>query len=138
MDYIFSRKDYKAVSLDTSLKNKTEKSFAQLLKLIEKKTPIYGVTTGFGDSCYKSVPENECENLQENLVSYLLCGTGKFLDYHTSKGTLLLRIISLSKGFSGVNPQLLSHMITFANKGWFPLTPREGSLGASGDLIPAI
>ena len=49
---------------------------------------------------------------------------------------MLLRIISLSKGFSGVNPQLLSHMITFANKGWFPLTPREGSLGASGDLIP--
>ena len=34
MDYIFSRKDYKAVSLDTSLKNKTEKSFAQLIKLI--------------------------------------------------------------------------------------------------------
>ena len=77
MAYIFSRKDYKAISLDNSLKNKTEKSFAQLLKLIEKKTPIYGVTTGFGDSCYKSVPENSV-NLQENLVSYLLCGTGNF------------------------------------------------------------
>ena len=136
MDYTFSRKSFKTISVSHSLKSKIENSYSHLIKILDNKIPVYGVTTGFGDSCQKSVNLEESKNLQENLLSYLRCGTGRFLDYYTSKATLLLRIISLSKGHSGVSPELISHMIGFADKGWFPLTPREGSLGASGDLIP--
>ena len=136
MDYIFSRRPFQSIAVDHTLKGKIERSFSHLLKILDNQVPVYGVTTGFGDSCHKSINQDESKNLQENLLSYLRCGTGRFLDYHTSKATLLLRIISLSKGYSGVSPELISHMILFADKGWFPLTPREGSLGASGDLIP--
>ncbi len=136
MDYIFSRRTFKSISVSNNLKGKIEGSFSHLLKILDDQIPVYGVTTGFGGSCHKSIGHDESKNLQENLLSYLRCGTGRFLDYHTSKATLLLRIISLSKGYSGVSPELISHMILFADKGWFPLTPREGSLGASGDLIP--
>ena len=92
MDYTFSRKSFKTISVSHSLKNKIENSYSHLIKILDNKIPVYGVTTGFGDSCQKAVNLEESKNLQENLLSYLRCGTGHFLDYYTSKATLLLRI----------------------------------------------
>jgi histidine ammonia-lyase/phenylalanine ammonia-lyase len=101
-----------------------------------KKIPIYGVTTGFGDSCHRSVRNEDSEILQDNLVSYLMMGTGKNLSKEVGASMLLFRIISLSRGYSGVSLELLNKMRELYNKNIFPVVPREGSLGASGDLIP--
>lgn len=111
----------------------SEKNF---LSYFEKKTPIYGVTTGFGDSCHRSVKTEDSEELQDNLVSYLMMGTGKNLSQEVAASMLLFRIVSLSRGFSGVSMNLLSKMKELYNKKIYPVIPREGSLGASGDLIP--
>jgi histidine ammonia-lyase len=111
----------------------SEKNF---LTYFEKKTPIYGVTTGFGDSCHRSVRSEDSEELQDNLVSYLMMGTGKNLSQEVAASMLLFRIVSLSRGFSGVSLGLLNKMKELYNKKIFPVIPREGSLGASGDLIP--
>lgn len=111
----------------------SEKNF---LTYFEKKTPIYGVTTGFGDSCHRSVRSEDSEELQDNLVSYLMMGTGKNLSQDVAASMLLFRIVSLSRGFSGVSVNLLNKMKELYNKKIFPVIPREGSLGASGDLIP--
>ena len=85
MDFIFSRKKFKSIILSDNLKKKVEKPFHHLVELLEENIPIYGVTTGFGDSCNRVIPKKGREELQENLISYLLCGTGDFLELNVSK-----------------------------------------------------
>ncbi len=108
----------------------------RLHALMERGTPIYGVTTGFGDSCHRFVFSERAEALQSNLVAYLTCATGPALPVEATRAALLIRVKSLSLGFSGVSMELLERMALFLERDWIPVVPREGSLGASGDLIP--
>jgi len=47
-----------------------------------------------------------------------------------------IRLISLSKGKSGVSYNLLKRFEILLNNGIYPLIPSQGSVGASGDLAP--
>src|SRR5690349_4258922 len=44
--------------------------------LIAREIPIYGVTTGFGDSAHRQVSPDKAAKLQQNLVRHLGAGTG--------------------------------------------------------------
>ena len=134
--FVFSRPDFSTVALDPVCLQRANESRRHLSRLVEMRFPIYGVTTGFGDSCFRFVDPKAGESLQGNLVSYLLCGSGPLLPVEASRATLLIRLKSLSRGYSGVSPELLERMILYLSNDWIPAVPREGSLGASGDLIP--
>ena len=111
-------------------------SRARLESFVERELPIYGVTTGFGDSCFRVIPKDKAEILQRNLVSYLLTGSGPLLSEASTRALFVIRLKSLSRGYSGVSEALLERMALYLEKDWLPAIPREGSLGASGDLIP--
>ncbi|MGE4133653.1 MAG: histidine ammonia-lyase [Bdellovibrionales bacterium] len=113
-----------------------EASHHSLLKILEDRIPVYGVTTGFGDSGTRAVSLERAEDLQKNLVDYLLCGSGPVLSAEAGRAVLAIRLNSLCRGFSGVSPQLIERLRLHLSKDWIPVIPREGSLGASGDLIP--
>ena len=136
LDFVYNRKSYISIKLDDELINKTTNSRRNFEKLIENNVPIYGVTTGFGESCFRAIDKENSELLQKNLVDYLSCGTGKELTPEVSRAIFLLRLISLSKGYSGVSIELINRMVTYLENDWLPIIPCEGSLGASGDLIP--
>lgn len=120
---------------DNKLKE-IQASHLQLLKLIEENVPVYGVTTGFGDSSRRMVAAKFVEPLQKNLISYLLCGTGPHLSKEVSRAVMLCRLRSLSRALSGVSLDLIKRMQLYLERDWIPAIPQEGSLGASGDLIP--
>lgn len=119
----------------STLKN-IEASHHQMLSLIESKIPVYGVTTGFGDSSRRLIEPRFVETLQSNLVSYLLCGTGPHFSREISKAVMICRLRSLSQGLSGVSVELINRFKMYIENDWIPAIPQEGSLGASGDLIP--
>jgi histidine ammonia-lyase len=103
---------------------------------LEKHGGIYGVTTGYGDSCTETVsPEHYCD-LPVNLTRYHGCGLGAFFDPETTRAVLLVRLNTLAQGYSGVSWDLLRHISFFIEKDILPLIPQEGSVGASGDLTP--
>jgi histidine ammonia-lyase len=104
--------------------------------LLESGAAIYGVTTGFGASVTKPVARAQSEKLQANLIFYLTCGTGPHLPREAVRATMLFRLNSLARGFLGVSPELVERLRFFLERDWVPPVPREGSLGASGDLIP--
>jgi histidine ammonia-lyase len=135
-DFIFERKSFQSIEITAETKKRIELSQRNLLALLEKRIPIYGVTTGFGDSSSRFIDASQSEMLQKNLVAYLNCGTGKSIPERATRATLLIRLNSLCQGYSGVSLELIEHMKLFLEKKWTPVTPREGSLGASGDLIP--
>ncbi len=63
--------------------------------------PIYGITTGFGSLCDISVGRDELAQLQRNLVMSHACGTGEQVPSEIVRLILLLKIQSLSYGYSG-------------------------------------
>lgn len=107
-----------------------------LRKLENKEFRIYGVNTGFGQNAKMFLDESENELLQNNLIEYLDCAQGEMTSYKESKLTLLFRIINFLPGRSGVSLNLVESLITLFNHNLIPVIPEEGSLGASGDLIP--
>lgn len=134
-DWAFQRTPMDVKITDETL-SRVERSHHALLKLIESKLPIYGVTTGFGDSGSRTIPAHRSEELQRNLVSYLLCGSGPLLPVEASRATLAIRLNSFLRGHSGVSVELVERLKLHLEKDWIPAIPREGSLGASGDLVP--
>lgn len=105
-------------------------------KIAENKAPIYGVTTGFGFLCNVSVSAEELEQLQVNLMMSHACGVGDRVPNEIVKIMLLLKIQSLSYGFSGCKLDTVERLIDFFNNDVYPIVYMQGSLGASGDLVP--
>lgn len=98
--------------------------------------PVYGVTTGFGSLCNITIPSGDLSQLQHNLVMSHACGTGERVCNEIVKLMLLLKIQSLSYGYSGVQLVTVQRLIDMFNNDVLPLVYQQGSLGASGDLAP--
>ncbi|MDR3336514.1 MAG: aromatic amino acid ammonia-lyase [Treponema sp.] len=97
---------------------------------------IYGVTTGYGDSCTETVPPDHYYDLPINLTRYHGCGLGDFFDVETTRTIMIVRLNTLAQGYSGVSIDLLKQISFFIENDILPLIPQEGSVGASGDLTP--
>jgi histidine ammonia-lyase len=105
-------------------------------KIKDNDIPIYGINTGFGSLCDVKISEENLSKLQENLVMSHACGTGDCVSKPIIKLMLLLKIQSLSYGYSGVQIETVQRLVDFYNNDILPVIYSQGSLGASGDLAP--
>lgn len=105
-------------------------------KIAETTTPVYGVTTGFGSLCNVSVGADQLAQLQINLMMSHACGVGDRVPNDIVKIMMLLKIQSLSYGYSGCKLDTVERLIDFFNNDIYPVVYMQGSLGASGDLVP--
>lgn len=105
-------------------------------KIKSQKTPMYGITTGFGSLCNKNISPDELTRLQENLVKSHACSVGEEISPVIVKLMLLLKAHALSLGYSGVQVITVQRIIDFFNNDIIPIVCDRGSLGASGDLAP--
>lgn len=105
-------------------------------KVAESEVPIYGVTTGFGSLCKISISEDQLSQLQINLMMSHACGVGERVRNEIVKIMILLKIQSLSYGFSGSKLDTVERLIEFFNNDIYPIVYQQGSVGASGDLVP--
>ena len=97
---------------------------------------IYGVTTGYGDSCEVDIPAALIAELPRQLYTYHGCGLGRNFDEMQTRAILVARLTSLCKGWSGVSLLLLETLTALLRADLLPVMPSEGSVGASGDLTP--
>jgi phenylalanine ammonia-lyase len=104
--------------------------------LIAEEIPIYGVTTGFGDSAHRQISPAKAAKLQQNILRFMGCGTGPTAPPEVARVTILLRANCLAKGNSGVRVQLVERLLDLLNHDVLPFIPERGSCGASGDLAP--
>jgi len=105
-------------------------------KLKDSEELFYGINTGFGALCNVRISSEEIEELQFNLVKSHACGTGDEVPDEVVKLMLLLKIQSLAYGYSGVQLETVEKLIDFFNYDILPVVFQQGSLGASGDLVP--
>ena len=123
-------------SIDDSQIDKINKSRETIDKLSDSSEVIYGVNTGFGALCNTIISEEESNELQENLLRSHAVGVGKDIPLLVSKVMMVLKIHSLSLGFSGVRLDIIQRLIFLLENDIIPSVPTKGSGGASGDLAP--
>src|SRR3954451_1409152 len=131
----FARLGGRAV-LSAEAERRVNQTRALKQDLIAREIPIYGVTTGFGDSAHRQIAPEKAGRLQQNMLRFLGAGTGQIASPEVTRATMLFRANCLAKGNSGVRLELIERLLTLLNHDILPLIPERGSCGASGDLVP--
>lgn len=125
-----------AFNPDPAFRQRIDQGAQILERAIAEGRPIYGVNTGYGDSCTVNVPADALYELPVHLVHYHGCGLGRHFDEQTASAIVATRLVSLACGFSGVRFEVLQQLQSLLRYRIIPLIPEEGSVGASGDLTP--
>ncbi|MDN5789865.1 MAG: histidine ammonia-lyase [Micrococcales bacterium] len=104
----------------------------------ERVDPIYSINTGFGSLAGRAAFERpeQASDLSRRLIISNAAGVGRLLEEDVVRAAMLIRIASLTRGFSGVRPLVVERLTDMLNARVLPAVPEFGSLGASGDLIP--
>ncbi|WP_128896556.1 aromatic amino acid ammonia-lyase [Longirhabdus pacifica] len=120
---------------DTALE-RIHKSNMVKQDIIHKQLPIYGVSTGFGDSAFRQISPEKTLQLQKNLIQFLSCGIGPVAHRDVARATMIIRANCLIKGNSAVSMEVIEQILTLLERDITPIIPEKGSVGASGDLVP--
>ena len=113
-----------------------QKSASYVAQMVEKGEPVYGINTGFGPLCTTSISKAETKILQANILKSHSVGVGEPIENELAKLMLVLKVHALAKGYSGIRLSTLERMLWHIEHDAIPLVPRQGSVGASGDLAP--
>jgi histidine ammonia-lyase len=97
---------------------------------------VYGVNTGFGLLANTRIPDDRLAELQTNLILSHSAGLGEPLPRHVTRLMIVLKLLGLGRGYSGVRPVVIEALQTLLDKDAIPVIPAQGSVGASGDLAP--
>jgi len=105
-------------------------------EVVQNREVVYGVTTGFGKFSETRISGPETRQLQQNLIRSHAVGVGDPLPEEVVRATIFLRALALSRGHSGIRPEIVDRLLDLLNRQITPVMPEQGSLGASGDLAP--
>ena len=97
---------------------------------------VYGVNTGFGKLASLKIEAKDTATLQRNLILSHCCGVGEPVPRPITRLMMVLKLLSLGRGASGVRPELIALIEAMLAQGVTPVIPAQGSVGASGDLAP--
>jgi histidine ammonia-lyase len=125
-----------AVVLEAGAKAKIEAAARLVARAAAGDEAIYGVNTGFGKLASIKIAADDTATLQRNLILSHCCGVGEALDGATTRLMMVLKLLSLGRGASGVRWQTVVMIEALLAKGVIPVVPVQGSVGASGDLAP--
>ncbi|MCL1112297.1 histidine ammonia-lyase [Shewanella basaltis] len=97
---------------------------------------VYGINTGFGLLANTKIAPQDLQLLQRSIVLSHAAGIGQYMQDATVRLMMVLKINSLSRGFSGIRLEVIEFLMQLVNTGVYPCVPEKGSVGASGDLAP--
>ena len=118
-----------------AVKNIRESNDA-VLTIAKNERVVYGINTGFGPLCNTKIPSKDTSQLQTNILLSHSVGVGEPVDPFIAKLMLILKVQSLSKGYSGISLEVLERILWHIDNDIIPIVPEQGSVGASGDLAP--
>lgn len=121
---------YKAkVAFSKSYCERTQRSRKLLDRLVKEGRSLYGVNTGFGYNFREAVSAEDAARLQRNILLSHACSTGEPLDAEAVRGIMLLMLLNLGQGYSGVRPEILRFIAELLNRDITPYAPSHGSVG---------
>ena len=109
---------------------------ASVDRIVDGGKTVYGINTGFGLLAQTRIPADRLADLQRNLILSHSCGLGDKLPRHVTRLMIVLKLIGLGRGHSGVRRDVIDALMALLDADAMPLIPAQGSVGASGDLAP--
>src|SRR5436190_7697784 len=122
--------------LDDASMRRVASSAAAVERIVAGGETVYGVNTGFGLLANTRIPEGRLAELQTNLILSHRAGLGDPLPRHVTRLMIVLKLLGLGRGHSGVRPLVIEALQRLLDADAMPLIPSQGSVGASGDLAP--
>ncbi|MEE9364168.1 MAG: histidine ammonia-lyase [Cellulophaga sp.] len=126
----------RACTISTASREKIIASRTIVENIVDKGNVVYGINTGFGPLCTTRISKSDTGKLQENLLKSHSVGVGDPIATEIAKLMLILKMQSLSKGYSGISEITLDRILWHIENDAIPIVPSQGSVGASGDLAP--
>lgn len=111
-------------------------SRAVVERIVQNDETVYGINTGFGALVNQRISSDDLAQLQVNLIRSHATALGPLMTVTEVRAMMVIRLNSLCKGHSGIQPHCIEQLVLFLNSHIHPAVPRIGSLGASGDLAP--
>lgn len=127
---------YGKAKLDPSFDAGIERAANRIAKIAAGNAPVYGINTGFGKLASIKIDAADVATLQRNLILSHCCGVGMPLQENVVRLIMVLKLISLGRGASGVRIEIVRLIESMLDMGVIPVIPEKGSVGASGDLAP--
>ena len=125
-----------SVELTSDTLQRVESSYQYLKKYLSTGNTAYGINTGFGKFANQRIELRQLERLQENLIRSHAVGVGPRIANDIVRLCMVLKVIALARGFSGVRVELVELLCALIENEIYPVVPSQGSVGASGDLAP--
>src|SRR5215204_7029827 len=122
--------------LDDESMQRVAASAASVERIVAGGETVYGVNTGFGLLANTRIPAERLAELQRNLILSHSCGLGDALPRHVVRLMIVLKLLGLGRGYSGVRPLVIDALQALLDRDAMPIIPAQGSVGASGDLAP--
>jgi histidine ammonia-lyase len=123
-------------SVDAEARPLIRRSRQLVEELAAQPRAIYGINTGYGPlSGFRVAPEDLARH-QLNLLHHLTVGQGPLFSPAETRAIMAARANALARGYSGIREELIDLLVAVLNGGLLPEIPSEGSVGASGDLVP--
>ena len=122
--------------LDDASMGRIRASAASVERIVAGGETVYGVNTGFGLLANTRIPPERLAELQRNLILSHSCGLGDMLPRHVVRLMIVLKLLGLGRGYSGVRSVVIDALQSLLDRDAVPLIPAQGSVGASGDLAP--
>jgi histidine ammonia-lyase len=122
--------------LDVASLERVASAASSVDRIVAGGQTVYGVNTGFGLLAQTRIPDGRLAELQTNLILSHSAGLGEPLPRHVTRLMIVLKLLGLGRGHSGVRPIVVEGLQTLLDKDATPVIPSQGSVGASGDLAP--
>lgn len=123
-------------TITNEAKEKINSCRKKVVAITKSDKVVYGINTGFGPLCDVQISSEETNLLQKNLLITHAVGVGENIDKKLSKTMMICKVHALCQGYSGVRLELIERIIYFIENDLLPTVPKQGSVGASGDLAP--
>jgi len=123
-------------SLDDASLQRVAHAAASIDRIVAGGETVYGVNTGFGSLANTQIPGDRLAELQRNLILSHSAGLGDPLPRHVTRLMIVLKLLGLGRGYSGVRPLIIDALQGLLDRDAMPVIPSQGSVGASGDLAP--
>ena len=136
-DYLAVAEEKARARLAAAARSRMEQYRASLERQLAAGTRMYGVNTGYGADSVRTLAPEVIRTVQRNTVVSHAVGVGPAVPREIVRGMMLLKASVLAQGPSAVRPVVAELILDLLNHDIVPVVPEQGSLAASGDLVPS-
>jgi histidine ammonia-lyase len=136
-NYVAIAHGHADAELAAAARTRMEHRRASLVRQLAGGALIYGVNTGYGADSVRALPPEILRAVQRSTIVSHAVGVGELAPREMVRGMMLLKANTLAQGFSAVRPVVSELLLDLLNHDIVPVVPEQGSLAASGDLVPS-